>query len=118
MLPCSLERVNNMKSVWQLPAMSRTQTELYDEFLRVPAMSMGIYKLPAGSSDPQSPHTEDESYYVISGAAQIEIEGERHPIQPGDLIFVPANVDHHFVNITADLVVLVYFAPAEGSARP
>ena len=42
--------------------------KLYHEFLRVPDLSAGLYVLEAGASDPQSPHTEDELYYVISGA--------------------------------------------------
>ncbi len=33
---------------------------LYHEFLRVPAMSGGLYVLPAGGADPQAPHGEDE----------------------------------------------------------
>jgi hypothetical protein len=32
---------------------------LYHEFLRVPTMSAGLYRLPAGGHDPQSPHAED-----------------------------------------------------------
>ncbi len=28
----------------------------YLEFLRKPALSMGVYRLPAGGVDPQSPH--------------------------------------------------------------
>ena len=43
----------------------------YLEFLRVAAMSAGIYVLPAGSADPQSPHKEDEVYYVDRGRARI-----------------------------------------------
>ena len=38
--------------------------KLYLEFLKVPDLSMGLYILPAGGTDPQSPHTEDEVYYV------------------------------------------------------
>lgn len=44
------------------------------EFQRVPAMSAGLYELPAGA-DPQNPHTEDELYYVISGRGQIHCTG-------------------------------------------
>lgn len=33
----------------------------YLEFLRVPAMSAGVYVLAAGSTDLQSPHNEDET---------------------------------------------------------
>ena len=40
---------------------------LYHEFLRVPDLSAGIYVLEAGATDPQSPHTEDELYYVVAG---------------------------------------------------
>jgi len=39
----------------------------YREFLRVPAMSAGLYVLPAGGTDSQRPHHEDETYYVIRG---------------------------------------------------
>ena len=41
------------------------------EFLRVPALSVGIYALRAGAEDPQAPHTEDEVYYVVSGRATL-----------------------------------------------
>ena len=40
---------------------------LYHEFLRVPDLSAGLYVLEAGATDPQSPHTEDELYYVVAG---------------------------------------------------
>jgi hypothetical protein len=39
----------------------------YLEFLKVPALSAGLYMLAAGAVDRQEPHTEDEIYYVISG---------------------------------------------------
>ncbi len=85
------------------------------EFFRVPALSAGIYRLREGSSDPQQPHTEDEIYYVIQGRAQIRVGSEDRAVKPGTLIFIPANTDHRFHAIAEDLVVLVIFAPAEGS---
>src|SRR5919198_1222920 len=51
----------------------------YFEFLRVPALSMGVYFLPAGGNDPQRPHREDEVYYVVSGRATVRADGERRP---------------------------------------
>lgn len=44
--------------------------KLYREFLRVPAMSAGLYVLAPGATDPQNPHHEDEMYYVIRGRAR------------------------------------------------
>jgi len=86
---------------------------LYLEFLRVPTLSMGVYTLPAGSTDPQQPHTEDEVYYVTHGAATIRVGSEDHPVVPGSIVYVAANVDHRFHTITEDLTVIVFFAPAE-----
>lgn len=85
----------------------------YHEFLRVPSMSMGLYHLPAGGSDPQQPHREDEVYYVVNGQATIRVGTEDRPVGPGAVIFVAAGVPHRFHTITADLDILVFFAPAE-----
>lgn len=86
---------------------------LYFEFLRVPALSAGVYVLPPGGADPQQPHAEDELYYVASGAASIEVDGESRPVRAGSLIYVPAHAPHRFHSITEELRILVFFAPAE-----
>jgi mannose-6-phosphate isomerase-like protein (cupin superfamily) len=87
--------------------------DLYIEFLRVDAMSAGLYALPAGSTDPQVPHNEDEIYYVTKGRAAIEIGGEVQQVEPGTIIFVAKEIPHRFQDIQEDLEVLVLFAPAE-----
>jgi mannose-6-phosphate isomerase-like protein (cupin superfamily) len=96
-----------------LKSILEQEGQLYHEFLRVPAMSAGVYHLSAGSSDPQEPHTEDELYVVMQGHAQIRVGDEDQAVEPGSLVFVAANVEHHFHTITEDLTVLVLFAPAE-----
>ena len=98
-----------------LEAQSRQHADLYMEFLKKPAMSAGLYRLAAGTTDPQHPHSEDEVYYVVSGQAQIRVEGEDRPVGPGSIVYVPAHADHRFHSIDQELVVLVFFAPAEGS---
>lgn len=87
--------------------------ELYVEFLRIPAMSAGFYALPAGGTDPQTPHREDEVYYVIRGRAAITIADREHPVQPGDTVFVAKGVEHRFHSVTEPLELLVVFAPQE-----
>ena len=88
-------------------------TKKYVEFLRVPAMSAGIYALAKNATDPQKPHNEDELYYVIRGRARMRIGAEEQAVQAGSVIFVEAHADHRFFDITEDLEVLVFFAPAE-----
>ena len=88
---------------------------MYLEFLRVPAISMGLYELAAGSHDPQEPHSEDEVYYVVSGRGMIRVGDEDRAISPGSIVYVTAHVEHHFHSISEDLSILVFFAPAERS---
>ena len=87
----------------------------YHEFLRVPALSTGLYALPAGANDPQQPHAEDEVYYVLEGEARFRAGDEDQAVQAGSVLFVPARVLHQFHSITRDLTLLVFFAPAESS---
>ena len=99
----------------QLQQQRRANPALYLEFLRVPALSMGLYELAAGSADPQQPHNEDEVYYVVSGAGMIRVGDEDQAVCAGSIVFVAAHVPHRFHSITADLSVLVFFAPAESA---
>jgi mannose-6-phosphate isomerase-like protein (cupin superfamily) len=85
----------------------------YLEFLRVPSLSAGLYRLPAGGDDPQQPHAEDEVYYVVQGRATIRVQDEDRAVTAGSIVYVPARVPHRFHAITEDLQVLVFFAPSE-----
>ena len=89
----------------------------YLEFLKVPDLSVGLYVLPAGVTDPQSPHTEDEVYYVVSGRAKILVAEESRDVQAGSIVYVGKNVAHRFHSIEEELTVLVFFAPAEYSNK-
>lgn len=87
--------------------------QFYREFLRVPAISSGLYVLSPGSIDPQVPHHQDELYYVLRGRAHFRAADEDTEISAGSLLFVAAEVEHKFYDITEELSVLVFFAPAE-----
>jgi mannose-6-phosphate isomerase-like protein (cupin superfamily) len=89
------------------------KSKLYLEFLRVPAMSAGVYVLGANMSDPQKPHREDELYYVVRGRGRMQIRDEKAEVSAGSVIFVEAEVEHRFYDIQEELEVLVFFAPAE-----
>ena len=104
------------KNFYDLPMISAERAQagqLYREFLRVPALSVGVYVLAAGTTDPQKPHQEDEVYYVVRGRASMRIGSEEQVVKAGSVIFVAANVEHRFFDISEELEVLVFFAPAE-----
>ena len=107
-----------MKNFFEISAVLRereAEGKRYLEFLRVPAVSAGVYVLPAGGTDPQQPHNEDEMYYVIQGCARMKSGSEDQPVGPGTVIFVAAGAEHRFYDISEELTVLVFFAPAESS---
>ena len=98
----------------------RKLSERYLEFFVADAgtLSMGLYVLPAGDTDPQQPHTEDEIYYVVSGSARIRVGDEDREVKPGTVIFVGTSVPHRFHSITETLTLLVVFAPPRRSRAP
>ena len=97
----------------ELDAQRAASGKRYREFLRVPAMSAGLYVLPAGATDPQRPHHEDEMYYVFRGKARFKAADEDREVSAGSVLFVAAEVEHRFYDIAEELAVLVFFAPAE-----
>jgi mannose-6-phosphate isomerase-like protein (cupin superfamily) len=94
---------------------ARASGRAWTEFLRAGMFSAGVYRLAACEEDTQTPHAEDEIYYVLAGRAELEVGGERHPVEPGSLAFVAKRVEHRFVDITEDLELLVVFAPPESA---
>jgi mannose-6-phosphate isomerase-like protein (cupin superfamily) len=114
-----------MPRFFNLPELQAQQAERaadgkrYLEFLRVPALSAGVFVLPNDALDRQTPHQQDEIYYVISGRARMKITGddqapEDRLVVGGTVIFVEAGTEHRFHSIEEELVVMVVFGPAEG----
>jgi mannose-6-phosphate isomerase-like protein (cupin superfamily) len=103
---------------WELDdveAARRAAGRAYHEFISVPDLSGGLYVLEAGATDPQSPHTEDELYVVMSGRARVTVGDEERDVRAGSLVFVGAGVPHRFHDIEERLVLVVAFGPAEDS---
>jgi len=83
----------------------------YEQFINAGSLSLGRYVLAAGAIDEQTPHAEDEVYYVVSGRGMIRVAAEEQPVGPGSIIFVGATIPHRFFDITENLSLLVFFAP-------
>jgi len=83
--------------------------------LRSDLLSVGLYTLAAGAMDDQSPHMEDEVYYTVRGRATLFAGGVEHPVREGSVLFVPARMEHRFHDIVEELILLVFWAPPEGT---
>ncbi len=99
--------------VEELTAQLKGRPAEYLEFMSVPDMSCGIYRLEPGASDPQHPHRQNEIYYVLTGAGSFHDKDGRREVSQGDVLYVSANAEHRFEDITETLTLLVVFAPGE-----
>ena len=82
----------------------------YLEFLRVPSLSLGLYRLEAGATDLQAPHDEDEVYFVIEGRGRLRLGDKEHAVERGSVLIVAASEEHSFFEIEEDMTLLVFFA--------
>lgn len=89
--------------------------ERFVKILEHGTMEVEIYA-PQGT-DPQTPHSRDELYFVVSGSGEFVNGRDRHPFGPGDALFVPAGVEHRFEDFTDDFATWVVFYGPEGGER-
>lgn len=69
---------------------------------------------PVGE-DEQRPHERDELYIVVTGEGHFLCAGTDVSFAPGDLLFVPAGMEHRFEAFSDDLVVwVIFFGPHGG----
>jgi mannose-6-phosphate isomerase-like protein (cupin superfamily) len=85
----------------------------YNEFLRRRGMSLGLFVLPVGAEDRQHPHTADEVYIVLKGRGTLRVVDQNVQVKAGSIISVDHGEEHHFVDVTEDLKILVVFAPPD-----
>lgn len=64
--------------------------------------------------DTQTPHTRDEIYIIVKGRGEFFNGEQTIKVEQGSFIFVPAGVEHRFLNFTEDLTVWVIFYGPEG----
>ena len=74
------------------------------------------YYAPVGT-DPQTPHAQDELYFIQSGTGVFELDGAMHAFAPGDCFFVAAGVRHRFAEFTPDFATwVVFWGPPGGES--
>ena len=87
----------------------------FSAVMRHGTMELEIYAPKA--RDPQKPHSRDEVYIVARGRGQFQNGPVRHAVAQGDVLFVPAGVEHRFEEFSDDFVVWVIFYGPEGGER-
>ena len=64
--------------------------------------------------DTQAIHKQDEIYVIIKGDGIFFRDGETVQCKKGDILFVPAGMEHRFENFSADFATWVIFYGPDG----
>lgn len=67
--------------------------------------------------DTQTPHRQDEIYVIASGESLFYRDGETVECKTGDVLFVPAGMEHRFINFTDDFSTWVIFYGPDGGEK-
>ncbi len=90
-----------------LEALHAHEGKTFIELFRHGNLSVEIYE-PVGK-DLQQPHAQDEIYVIISGQGIFQNGDQKYPFQAGDVIFVPAQKEHRFLEFSEDFKTWVLF---------
>lgn len=85
------------------------------ELFKHGSMSVELYQ--PEKVDLQTPHRQDEIYVVISGNGKFICGEQVFDFQALDVLFVPAGVEHRFVDFSADFKVWVIFYGPDGGEK-
>jgi mannose-6-phosphate isomerase-like protein (cupin superfamily) len=109
-------RITVAAAAARLPVQTDSQLR-FAMLLQRGSMSVELYA-PQGR-DAQTPHRQDELYVVISGSGAFVNGDARHPFGPGDVLFVPAGVEHRFEDFSADFQAwVIFYGPDGGEGSP
>ena len=63
----------------------------------------------------QTPHAQDEIYFIVRGRGVLLHDGKPEPFESGDLLFVAAGIEHQIEDISEDFAMWrVFYGPPGG----
>ena len=99
-----------------LAALDATGGDEFVTLFRHGSLEVELYR-PDGV-DRQTPHRRDELYVIAAGRGSFVLEGERQPVESGEVLFVAAGAAHRFVDFTDDFATwVVFYGPDGGEAE-
>ncbi len=101
-----------LKALSGLEQLPGPKGERFLELFRHGTLSVELYA-PRGH-DPQTPHTRDEIYVIVTGTGRFRWSSQETSFGPGDVLFVAAGQEHRFVEFTDDFATWVFFYGPEG----
>jgi quercetin dioxygenase-like cupin family protein len=75
---------------------------------------MRVFEISPGGHTPLHTHTWEHEMFIHAGAGEVFGNGRWHPVQTGNVVFIPGDEEHQIRNSHQDLLVVVCLVP--GSA--
>ena len=105
----------NNKKVSLLEAIEQLKQEAEKPFtVLMRHGTMSVEYFAPKQIDTQIPHEQDELYVIARGHGSFNRNGENVECKAGDVLFVPAGMQHHFENFTDDFATWVIFYGPNG----
>lgn len=82
----------------------------FHTFLNRKNIAAGVLVLEPGEEDTQTPHDDDEVYFVIRGDGYLKIDGKDYAVSEGMAYYVQKDIPHKFFGNKKELVVLYFFS--------
>ena len=95
----------------------RWKTLLSGERTASHSLTMGLLELPPREQLVRHRHQPVETYYILTGTGQVEVEGEIYPLSGGSAVFVPANAGHQLTNTGPTVMQVIYTFPIDAFAE-
>jgi mannose-6-phosphate isomerase-like protein (cupin superfamily) len=104
----AMNEIHGEKVLYQIVWRFTPKAEMLKAFKGVARLTV-----PAGETNLMHNHAKEEQIYIVlSGSGEIQVDEERAPAEPGDVIFLPANVPHGFFNTGKTSAVILNIGAA------
>lgn len=61
-----------------------------------PNFALRSFRIDAGGHSPRHSHDYEHEVYIVDGSGDVLLDGDFRALNPGDVVFVPANHEHQF----------------------
>lgn len=76
-----------------------------------PRFAMRVFEVEPGRSSPQHSHREEHEIFILAGAGALWTQAGETPLRPGDVAFVPPDVEHQFLNTGPEVLRFICVVP-------
>ncbi|NSL89646.1 cupin domain-containing protein [Chitinophaga solisilvae] len=82
----------------------------FGRFVHGERSTLAFWEITADSISPMHQHPHEQITYIVSGTFEMELDGIRHLLHPGDTLVIPPNTVHGGKAIT-DVQIIDSFCP-------